>query len=214
VRSLLRWLFALVAALALCMHFPSVSDAGFVQLQRAQTAVYVLVNVAPNPLAVRPDPRAIAYDGPHFDVAQTTKQHGVPVQANVIANATGTLLTTDTNNITINQMAGTSAIYPCSYHVRVKTAVTSWSLTTGLSNDFDTNFNGNTMAWSDYLTPTAPVPSPTPKNFIVYGDNNNAWQADRRGSVNFDECVDLTLSIPTPVPGGSYSTNAVYSLYY
>lgn len=214
MRSALRWVFALVAALALFTQLPSVSDAGFVQIQRAQQAIYVVVNVTPAPVVRRPDGRALAYDGARFDLAQATKQNGVPVQANVVPNPTGTLLTTNTGAVTINQQAGTTANYPCFYHVKVTTTVTAWTLYTGLSNDFDVSFNGNTLAWSDYQSPTAPVPSPTPQNFVVYGDNNNAWQSDRRGGLTFDECVDLTFSIPASVPGGAYSTNAIYTLYY
>jgi len=203
---------ALVLACACLIVVPRTADAGFTQFLRAQTAIYILINVSPSPFAVRPDPRMLAYDGAHFDVAQVSKQGAIPVQANVIANPTGNLLTTSTNTVTFSQMAGTTATYPCAYHVKVTTAVTSWTLYTGLSSDFDASMNGNTLSWMDYNG--TPPTNPVFQNFVVYPDNNNAWQSDRRGSTTFDECVDLKFTIPIPVPGGSYSTNAIYSLYY
>ncbi len=210
-----RWTSGVLAMLALCLGLPRSADAAFIQVQRTQAAIYILVNVAPAPLARRPDPRAIAYEGAPFDVAQVQKQKGIPVQANVIANPYGNLLTTSTNTLVYSQTAGTTVLYPCAYHVKVTTAIASWTLYTGLSNDFDPSFNGNDLSWVDYPgAPPTPPATPVFQIFRVYPDNNNAWQADRRGSGNYDECVDLSLAIPASVPGGSYSSNAIYSIYY
>lgn len=205
----------ILAAFALVFLARSGADAAFVQVQRTQAAIYIAINVLPAPMSRRPDPRMVAFDGAHFDVAQVQKQSGIPVKANVIANPYGNLLTTSTNAITYTQQAGKTVVYPCAYHVKVTTTIASWTLYTGLSNDFDTSFNGNDLSWVDYpgMPPTPPT-SPLFQIFRVYPDNNNAWQADRRGSGTYDECVDLTLAIPASVPGGSYATNAIYSIYY
>lgn len=215
MRCSLRAALAAIATFALMLGLPGVCDAGFVQIQRAQIAIYILVNVAPGPYGMRGAPRRIAAaDGARFDVAQVQKQSGVPVQANVVANATGNLLTSNTNAITLGQTAGTTATYPCAFKVKVTTTVTAWTLYTGLSGDFSGNFNGNTLSWLDYQSTTTPSATATFQNYTVYPDNNNAWQSDRKGSTTFEECVDLTLAIPVTVLGGAYSSNAVYSLYY
>lgn len=211
----LRAALAGIATLALFLELSRNAEAGFVQIQRTQIAIYISMNVLPGPYGRLSDPRRIAAaDGARFDVAQVQKQSGVPVQANVIANPTGSLLTSNVNTITVTQTAGTTATYPCAYKVKVTTTVTAWTLYTGLSNDFNSNWNGNTVSWLDYVSTGAPAPTATPQSFAVYPDNNNAWQSDRKGSTTFEECVDLTVVIPIMVLGGTYSSNAVYSLYY
>jgi hypothetical protein len=213
--ALRRWAAGCLVAFALASAAVRPVDAAFIQSLKTQAAIYIDINVLPAPIVRRPDPRALAYDGVHYDVVQTQKQKGIPVQANVIANPYGNLLTTSTNAIAYTQTAGTTVVYTCAYHVKVTSAINQWTLYTGLSNDFDVSFNGNTLSWVDYPgTPPSPPLTPTFQKFVVYPDNNNAWQSDRRGTQTYDECVDLTLAIPASVPGGSYSTNAIYSIYY
>lgn len=207
-------LMAIVIALALSQPGRS----AFIQTQRDQIAVYILVNVTPAPLAYEParEARGSAafVDFVSGDlVAQVQK--AVRVQANVSPNPNATLLYANTPAVTINQTAGTTATTPaCVYKVTVDTpSTTSWTLDDGLSNDFiTTTWPGKNLANNTYADGATPQPAATP--FIVYSTNNNTWNPKEKASGMQTYCVTLTLTIPATVPGGAYSTNAIYTLYY
>jgi hypothetical protein len=141
-------------------------------------------------------------------------QSAVRVQANVSPNPNATLLYSNIPAVTINQTAGTTAsTSSCVYTVTVDTASTiAWTLDDGLSGNFTTSWPGGDLANNTYLQSGAPQPTATP--FVVYASNNNTWNPKEKSSGMQTYCVTLTLTIPATVPGGAYSTNAIYTLYY
>ena len=200
------------------------------QQQRAQISVTVQVNVTP----------AVAYNGgspgiavsmasraqggaPMFDFQiskksalqfQASTQSALRVQAVVSPNPNATLLYYNNPQVVINQTAGTAATYPCAYTITVdKNAASFWNLYDGLSNDFSGSaFPGKDLANNTYVQGGSPNPTATP--FVVYPDNNNNWYKRASATTMMTYCVDLTLTIPISTPGGAYSTNAVYTLYF
>jgi hypothetical protein len=222
-------LFAIVAALN--GHV----DASFMQTQRAQRFVYILVNVTPAPIVYAPSEtggeREIAAsmarrargggidisraDGEGIMIAQATgNQKAVRVEAAVSPDPTATMLYTNNQTVIMNGTAGTTVTQTCAYTVTVHTTITSWTLYHGLSGEF-TGASGATFPGADLLNNTyitSPNPAPTP--FVVYPDNNNQFAVLAKSGGNATYCVDLTLNIPSTVSGGAYSTNAVYTLYY
>ena len=167
-----------------------------IQIQRAQLGITIIVNVTPNPLGYVRSPgatdpivvvarlrgapagveRAFEAQQLHFLPANAATvvaqvQHSLRVEAEITPNPTATLLTTDApgTTVTLNAEAGVATVFPCSYHVTVDTAVTSWSLKHGLSNDFATvgnthTFLGGAVGNISYLT----TPRPTSTPFAVY----------------------------------------------
>lgn len=204
----------------------AVALATFVQ-QRDQIAVTIIVNVTPAPRMAAYAPTATT--GSHIRAAFTldTKravragaislnnlvaqnQQAVRVEASVQPNPLGTLLVSNQNSVTINATAGTTVVVPCAYTVTVDTTITYWELYDGLFADFSSTFPGNDLANNTYIT--TPLATATP--FFVYSDNGGHWAALETSGGTKTYCVDLTLTIPVSVSGGTYSTNAVYTLYY
>jgi hypothetical protein len=228
----LRVLFIGFAAMVIALALGQPGRSAFVQTQRDQIAVYILVNVTPAPLGYRVKssaPIQIAarmlarakgseanVDVPHFYLGNAVAQahSAVRVQANVSPNPNATLLYSNTPTVTINQTAGTTATTSsCVYTVTVDTlATTAWTLDDGLSGNFSSSFPGTDLANNTYPQAAAPQPTSTP--FIVYANNNNTWNPKEKSSGMQTYCVTLTLTIPATVPGGAYSTNAIYTLYY
>ena len=227
----LRVGFVLFAALAAVLLLAGRGNASFVQTQRDQISVYVLVNVTPAPLVYESsgsDDRGIdvrmglrargsssSVDAlPAQMVAQSNAQHAVRVQAEVSPNPNATLLYSNTPAVTLNATAGTTVTTPpCVYTVTVHTlSTTSWTLDDGLSNDFTGTFPGKDLANNTYPQTGTPLATATP--FIVYPNNNNTWYAREKSTGVQTYCVTLTITVPSTVPGGAYSTNAVYTLYY
>ncbi|MHB8151600.1 MAG: hypothetical protein ACYDGW_10340 [Vulcanimicrobiaceae bacterium] len=213
------------------------SQAGFsVQQQRAQRAVYILVNVTPAPIvyrqggsrsagapiiarfALRARGSAQRFDAPletSLMLAQASAQQPVKVEAEVSPNPTATLLYTTPTAIAMSLTAGTTVQQTCVFTVTVDTTVTSWTLYHGLATDFSdsiSTFPGGDLANNSHIQGTAPNPTATP--YVVYADDGGKWAVLSKGSGMETFCVDLTLSIPTSVPGGAYSSNAIYTLYY
>ncbi|HEV3155169.1 MAG TPA: hypothetical protein VGZ02_15275 [Candidatus Baltobacteraceae bacterium] len=208
------------------------------QQQRDQIAVNVLVNVTPAPVGYNgAGPRIAlgmtmrARGSAIFDAFQTsdqtpiriggrthlafqTAQSALRVQAMVSPNPNATLLYYNNPQVVINQQAGTTASYSCAYTITVdKTISPAWNLYDGLSNDFSgMSFPGKDLANNTYLQGAHPNPTATP--FIVYPDNNNNWYKRASATTAATYCIDLTLTIPSSVPGGAYSTNAVYTIYF
>ncbi|MGZ3553447.1 MAG: hypothetical protein ACXWNK_15515, partial [Vulcanimicrobiaceae bacterium] len=156
-------------------------------------------------------------DAPNFAIGDGTlvaqTQAAVRVQASISPNPNATLLYPNNTAIPISGTAGTTVTMPCAYTVTVHTTVTSWTLREGLSNDFSgTTFPGSDLANNTYLQGATPNPSATA--FTVYPDANNTWSVLSASGGIKTYCVDLILKIPVAVPGGAYSTNAVYTLYY
>ncbi|TAM59686.1 hypothetical protein EPN52_07045 [bacterium] len=202
---------------------------------RAQKSVYVLINVTPSPIVYRPRSTPHGHGG-HYafglaaarastreagwvadtdpvQVAQVSAQGAVPVQANVTPDPTSSLLHTNTAAISLSGTAGTTIKAACAFTVTVGTTAPSWTLYTGLSADFaGTTFPGSDLAYNMYVT--TPASPETYTAYVVYPDNNNNWAVATPGNSPATYCVDLQLTIPGSVPGGSYSSNAVYSLYY
>jgi hypothetical protein len=234
----LRWIFCVMLVAALALLGGRSGHASFVQTQRDQIAVFILVNVTPAPVGYAPQPSGLpapdsrialrmqlhAKGSGRFDnvpgfrltdgmVAQATTQSAVRVQAQVTPNPMGTLLFSNSPAVVLNQTAGTSASTTCAYTVTVDTTQTSWTLYEGLSNDFSgTIFPGKDLENNTYIQGGSPNPAPTA--FIVYPDNNKQWSIFSKSSLSHTYCVDLKLTIPGSVAGGAYSTNAIYTLYY
>jgi hypothetical protein len=210
-----------------------------IQQQRAQITVTITVDVTPTPIAMRPPQaqpgasgQAIAahlvlnrQENPNRVfraenltfadgdlVAATTNQGAVEVRASIAPNPSGTLLYSDQSGVIIDQMAGTTQTYSCEYHVTVDTTITNWSLDHGLYTDFEGSagtFTGHDMLNNSYLS--TPLPTYTP--FIVYNDGQN-WALLQANTKTKTYCIDLKLTIPSTTAQGSYSSNAVYTLYY
>lgn len=155
-------------------------------------------------------------------IAQTAaQQKAVKVEAEVSPNPNATTLygkncqggapqAGPCNDWTTSQTAGTTQTYACAYQVTVQTTISSWSLRHGLYNDFASDFLGGDLANNTYLT----APNPTATPFVVYLDDGKVWHALTSNGGTKTYCVDLTLTIPADVPGGTYVTSAVYTLYY
>ncbi len=213
----LRTCFVVVATVAFAVAVGAQALATL-QQQRDQISVNIQVNVTPAvafrgtgpvPIDWRIAMRARG-SAPADFVAQA--QSAVRVQAVVTPNPNATLLYYNTPSYAINQTAGTTASYTCAYTITVDKAAVSWNLYDGLSNDFTSTFPGKDLANNTYVQGGAPQPTATP--FIVYPDNNNNWYKRVTANAAHTYCVDLTLTIPSSVPGGAYTTNAVYTLYY
>lgn len=229
----LRWYLGALAGLALTLVLGLPGNASFLQTQRDQIAIYILVNVTPVPVAYAPqrhDTRQIAMrmrlrargSGDFVDVPDVRlgnlvaqQQSAVRVQAEVSPNPLATLLYSNVPEVVINQQAGTTQTTPsCVYTVTVDTSsTTSWTLDDGLSNDFVTgSWTGTNLLNNTSLQSGTPQPASTP--FIVYPDNSNKWNQKFNGSGMKTYCVTLTLTVPSNIGQGAYTTNAIYTLYY
>lgn len=225
---------ALFAALIL---IPIVAQA--IQIQRDQIGVTIIINATPNPLAIlgppapasaiavkatlEHAPRAIeqAFEAEqlHFqsigqNVVAQTVQKSVRVEASIAPNPNATLLYSDQNAVIVNAEAGIPTSFACAYHVTVDASVGSWNLKHGLSADFNNgaggSFLGGDVANNTYLS--TPLPTATP--FAVYADDGGTWAQLAVGGYKETFCVDLTVDMPITTPQGTYSSNAIYTLYY
>ena len=230
---------ALFVALAIFALAPLAVQA--FQTQRSQVAVTIIINATPNPLGMSGPPApasAIAvtarlHNAPaeverqfeaeaqqlHFMprdpvmIAQNV-QHSVRVEASVAPNPLGTLLYSDQSAVTVNAEAGIATAVSCAYHVTVHTTITSWTLKHGLSNDFSDGaghtFVGGSVANNTYVT----TPNATATPFVVYSTDGGTWANIGIGSGIRTYCVDLTVTMPITTPQGTYSSNAIYTIYY
>ncbi len=236
----LRYLFLIFAFLAAA---PIVVEAAL-QSQQAQIAVTIIVNVTPNPLGYTGKPaiagnqivataklrgappeieRVFEAQQLHFVpkgaeiVAQAQVQHAIKVEAEVTPNPNATLLTSDASGyqVILNAEAGTPTSVPCAYHVQVKTTKTGWTLKHGLAGNFSNggsdSFVGSSLANNSHVGPT-PLPTATP--FVVYSTDGGVWAVLQTNSGTQTYCVDLTLNMPITTAQGTYSSNAIYTLYY
>lgn len=221
--KILRRVFIGIAVLAVALVTGNRVEAGFVQTQQDQIAVYILVNVTPAPVAYRPqhtDDKIAVRMGlrgrgsTQFTDLIAQQQVDVRVQAEVSPNPKATMLYSNVPAVTINQVAGTTqSTVSCVYTVTVDTpSTTSWTLDDGLSNDFGNGFSGTDLANNTYLQGGTPQPTSTP--FVVYPDNNNLWNTKEKSTGMHTYCVTLTLSIPAAAGQGAYGTNAIYTLYF
>ncbi len=191
--------------------------------QRDQISVTVLINVTPAPMGYR----APAADPPGGIVARMrmrqrgsddwvaqVKQQPVRVEAEVTPNPTATLLYADQAFTSITTTAGTTTTVPCAFHVTVHSTAAYWIIKHGLSNDFSdgasSTFAGTSLANNTYLA----TPKPTSTPYIVYADDGGNWATLDTNKYIQTYCVDLSVSVPATVPGGTYSSNAVYTVYY
>ena len=231
-------LITLVAIAAVAVVWSRPSQA-LIQSQRDQIGVNIIVNVTPSPLAYVPQTVARAAAAPleripvmakfalrargssdgvdatisdiQTLVAQTSAQSSLKVQANVTPNPNATMLTSNLPGVVMNGTAGTTVKVPCVYQVKVQTTSTSWTLRQGLSANFDgTTFPGTDLANNSYPSPPS-SPNPTYTPFIVYP---SAWTVLGSGGGTKNYCVDLQVTIPGNTPQGTYSTNAIYTLYF
>lgn len=226
--ALQRFLLCIVAIAAMTVFFSRPTHSALSQQQRAQQTVYILVNVTPGPLSYHAEPKneaisarfalrakgsqasvdSEALDGMSALVAQS--QGAVRVQAEVTPNPNATLLVTNQQNIVLTGTAGTTVTQSCVYTVTANAAsIASWTIRQGLSADFSSQFPGKSLANNSYGQAATPQPTSTP--FVVYPSN---WTVMASSSHTQTYCVDLALDIPATTPGGAYSTNAVYTLYY
>lgn len=228
-----RWFWALVAFAAL----PLVAQAT-IQQQRSQIGVAITINVTPAPVSMlRPRPatasqtsargivarlvldpherlrsgsaQSLAFVGPNL-VAQSANQKAVKVEAEVSPNPAGTLLYSNQTGVQINATAGTSVTVSCAYQITVHTTITSWKLEHGVYNDFASGFPGGDLKNSTYITAPGPVATP----FVVYQDDGGLWAVLTTNGGAKTYCVDLTITVPVTVAQGSYTTTAVYTLFY
>ena len=211
------------------------------QMQRSQIGITILINVTPNPLGYHNGPAAgdtiiarahlrgaapaieheFEAEQLHFAqfagnvVAQTSAQKSLKVEAEITPNPNATLLTSDAPGytVTLNAEAGVTATFPCVYHVKVQTAITTWQLKHGLSADFTngtTSWSGADVANNSYIS----TPQPTATPFAVFADNGGVWAILGNNTGTQQYCVDLTLNIPISTAQGTYSSNAIYTLFY
>lgn len=224
-----RFALAALAFMCVLLIVAAPSRGGLGQQQRAQQTVYILVNVtglayAPQ-AAAPPEQRsgtiaarfAMRAKGsqPSVDtavnnlsslVAQT--QTSTRVQAEVTPNPNATLLVANQTNIVLNGTAGQTVRATCVYSITSNAAaISSWTIRQGLANDFTTGWPGTALANNSYLV--TPLPAATP--FVVYP---SAWTNMASSGNTKTYCVDLTLTIPSSVPTGAYSTTAVYTMWY
>ncbi|MBV8637320.1 MAG: hypothetical protein JO322_04495 [Candidatus Eremiobacteraeota bacterium] len=227
---------AAIVAFAVLVLMPIVVQA--LQTQRGQIGVTIIINVTPNPLGIAAPPsgagaivakaslrgapssvsRVFEAQQLHFtggaSVVAQNVQRGVKVEASIAPNPTATLLYSDQNAVVVNAEAGVATVVPCAYHVTVHTTVTSWSLDHGLSNDFSDgsgdSFLGGSVANNSYVA----TPRPTATPFTVYADNGHTWNLLQTNSGIQTYCVDLTVNMPISTPQGTYSSNAIYTLFY
>ena len=204
----------------------AVALATFIQ-QRDQIAVTIIVNVTPAPRMAAYAPtattgsqiraaftldtkRAVRADAISLNHLVAQNQHAVRVEASVQPNPLGTLLYSNLNSVSISATAGTTVVVPCAYTVTVDSTQATWYLKDGLYQDFSSTFPGKSLANNTYIT----TPQATATPFYVYSDDGGVWYAVATNGLMKTYCVDLTLNIPIAVSGGTYSTNAVYTLYY
>ncbi len=157
----------------------------------------------------------LQFDGGSTLVAQAQVQHSVLMQAEVTPNPKATILYTDVggsggSSVTLNQTAGTTAQYPCAFTVTVD-MTTAWSLEQGLAADFAAGFPGKDLANDTYKNSATPLPTSTP--YVVYPDDGSEWSLMATGSSMTTYCVTLTLTVPGTTDEGTYSTNAIYTLF-
>ena len=227
-----RAAFLILIVAAVSLLFAGQAQAGFTS-QRAQISIAIIVQVTPAAGYHPTDqqvPAMIARIGMHREgrgssrdvdtrvqtqsmVAQSI-QKTLKVEAQVTPNPNATLLYSDSATVTLTGTAGGAPVRQiCAYHVTVdRSPGLTWTLDDGLSNDFSTTYNGNNLAHNTYPTPGPANPTSTP--FLVWPDDGNKWYPLPANSGNVTYCVDLTLTIPASVPGGTYSTNAVYTLFF
>ncbi len=216
---------ALFAAF-LALTSVAVALATFIQ-QRDQIAVTIIVNVTPAPRMAAYAPtattgsqiraaftldtkRAVRADAISLNHLVAQNQQAVRVEASVQPNPLGTLLYSNLNSVSISATAGTTVVVPCAYTVTVDSTQSVWYLKDGLYQDFSSTFPGKSLANNTYIT----TPQATATPFFVYADDGGVWYQVATNGLMKTYCVDLTLSIPIAVSGGTYSTNAVYTLYY
>jgi hypothetical protein len=226
--SRLQRLALALGAIVLCAIVLSPrSHAGLAQQQRDQIAINVIVNVTPAaayvPAPVQPPSIAARL---HLRVARGSEQNvdalvpqggelvaaaqkSLKVMAQVTPNPNATLLYGNLPGVQMTGTAGTTIQQTCIYTVTVHTTITTWTLREGLSGDFAGTFPGTDLANNSYIQGAAPQPTSTP--FVVYP---TSWSILAQSGGIKTYCVDLSLTIPAAVPGGTYSTNAVYTLYY
>jgi hypothetical protein len=203
------------------------SHAGLAQQQRDQIAINVIVNVTPAagfvpppaqqvPIAARLHLRESRGSDQNVDafVSQSGElvaaaQKSLKVTAQVTPNPNATLLYGNIPGVQMTGTAGTTIQQSCIYTVTVHTTITTWTLREGLSGNFAAGFPGTDLANNSYIQGATPQPTSTP--FIVYP---TSWSILGQSGGIKTYCVDLSLTIPATVPGGTYSTNAVYTLYY
>lgn len=212
-----------------------------ISTQQAQIGFTIVVNVTPSPVAYVPRAslggsnqgivastslqrispslargfraESLQFEGGSTLVAQV--QHSVLVQAEVTPNPKGAILYTDVggnpgSSVTVNAVAGTTQQYPCAFTVTVG-MTTTWVLDEGLSNDFASGWSGKDLANDTYISAATPKPTSTP--YVVYADDGSVWSQMATGTAMTTYCVTLTLTVPGTTDSGTYSTNAVYTLF-
>ncbi len=231
-----RLLLAAVGLLVLGLVLSQPARATLSTLQ-SQIAVTIIVNVTPSPLAYNQSVIA-ASDEPrirssislkratpsmkrvfeaqslHFDrsgplIVAQAKQSPILVQAEVTPNPKATLLYSNDNDVIVNAVAGSTVQVPCAFMVTVDTTK-NWTLYHGVSNDFSTDFPGKDLGNNTYVA----TPKPTATPYVVYADDGKAWVVLATGNKATTYCVTLTLTVPAAVAGGTYTSNAVYTLYF
>jgi|SRR5579884_853261 len=229
MNRLQRLALALAVVITGAVLFSPRSHAGLAQQQRDQISIAVIVNVtpaagyvpapqAPPAIAARlglheargSERNVDAFPSSGGDlVAQTSNQKSLKVTAQVTPNPNATLLYGNLPMVQMTGTAGTTVQQTCIYTVTVHTTISTWTLREGLSGNFAGNFPGTDLANNSYIAGATPQPTSTP--FIVYP---TSWSVLAQSGGIKTYCVDLSLTIPAAVPGGTYSTNAVYTLYY
>ncbi|HUA09005.1 MAG TPA: hypothetical protein VMA98_06990 [Candidatus Acidoferrales bacterium] len=144
-------------------------------------------------------------------VAQAQVQNPLLVQAEVSPNPKATLLVSDYPTVTMTAPPGGSASLPACYFTVKVNMSTTWSLEQGITNDFVTGFPGTDLRNNTYKNSATPQPTSTP--YVVYADDGSEWSVLGSGTAITTYCVDLTVTVPSSVTDGPYSTYAVYTLF-
>lgn len=234
----LRFLLILAGFAVLSLVLAQPVQATIETLQ-SQIGITIIVNVTPSPIAYAPHQapvgsgigeitakmslrratpalnRVFEAQSLHFNqtsplvVAQSQIQKPLLVQAEVSPNPNATLLYSNNSSVVINATAGTTVQVPCAFEVTVSTTK-AWTLYDGVSNDFASTFPGQDLGNNTYVS----TPKPTSTPYVVYADDGNAWTVLSTGSAITTYCVSLTLTVPGTVTAGTYSSNAIYTLYF
>ena len=166
--------------------------------------------------------RAFHAEGLHFEgdstmVAQAQVQHSVLVQAEVTPNPKGTILVSDVPNVSMTAAPGqTVTLMPSCYLTVSVNMSTAWSLEEGVATVLTDAASGATLpgtALANNTYKNSGTPQPTSTPYIVYATDGSVWSGLASGTAITTYCVNLTVTVPASATDGTYSTDAVYTLF-
>ena len=145
-------------------------------------------------------------------IAQAQVQNSVLVQAEVTPNPKATILYSNYPSYTFNPgvAPGSTVQAACAFTVTVDMTST-WSLEEGLTSNFSSTWPGNDLSNDTYKNSATPQPTSTP--YVVYATDGSEWSLLGTGTTETTYCVTLTITVPASITDGTYSTNAIFTLF-